>query len=145
MGVIPTAEAIESARKSGLDLVEVSPKAVPPVCKIMDYGQFIYSQSKQTQSGKTKTKHGEIKGVRLTYNMGKHDIEVRIKQANKFLASGYKIKTEIILKGRQKAHPDKVKEILLEFQEMLGENIKIEQQVKREGNKFTALYTAKTK
>jgi len=142
-GVVSLLKAIETARTEGLDLVEVSPKADPPVCKILDYGQWIYTQSKQKQKAKAKSHRQEIKGIRLTYNMGTHDIAVRVKQAEKFLSLGHRLKTEIILKGRQKAHPEKVKENLIKFQELLGDKIKIEQPPKREGNKFSAVYSAK--
>lgn len=142
-GVVTTNEAIQLAREAGLDLVEVSPKAEPPVCKILDYGQWIYNQNKQQQKAKIKSHRAEIKGVRLTYNMGTHDLEVRVKQATKFLDQGDRVKTEIILKGRQKAHPEKVKEIMVRFQEMLGDKAKIDQEPVREGNKFSATYSLK--
>ncbi len=141
--MVPTIDALRQAREAGLDLVEVSPKAEPPVCRILDYGQWIYNQNKLQQKAKTKSKKSEIKGVRLTYNMGLHDLEVRANQASKFLNQGDRVKTEIILKGRQKAHPEKVKEIMLKFQEMLGTNIRVDQEPIREGNKFTALYSLK--
>lgn len=113
------------------------------MCKILDYGQWIYNQNKQQQKAKIKTHRAEIKGVRLTYNMGTHDLEVRVKQATKFLEQGDRVKTEIILKGRQKAHPEKVKEIMVRFQEMLGDKARIDQEPVREGNKFTAVYSLK--
>ncbi len=134
---------MRQAREAGLDLVEVSPKAEPPVCRILDYGQWIYNQNKLQQKAKVKSRKSEIKGVRLTYNMGNHDLEVRANQAIKFLTQGDRVKTEIILKGRQKAHPEKVKEIMLKFQEKLGANIRVDQEPLREGNKFTALYSLK--
>ncbi len=137
IGVLPIAQALEMAQEKGLDLVEVNPKADPPVCKILDYGQWLYSQSKQK---KNKGKKSETKGIRLTYNMGEHDLQVRVKQAEKFLKQGHRIKAEIIMVGRQKAHPDKAKEILENFQEMLVDKIKIEQAPKKEGNKFVAIY-----
>jgi len=143
LGVVPTTDALRQAREAGLDLVEVSPKAVPPVCRILDYGQWIYNQNKLQQKAKAKSKKSEVKGVRLTYNMGAHDLEVRAKQAIKFLNQGDRVKTEIILKGRQKAHPEKVKEIMVKFQEMLGANVRIDQEPTREGNKFSALYSQK--
>lgn len=90
------------AQNKNLDLVEVSPKAEPPVCKIVDFGQMLYQQNKQKQAGKKKQKAAEVKGIRLSYNMGQHDIEMRIKQASKFLEKGNKVKVEMILRGRQK-------------------------------------------
>ena len=141
--MVSTNQAIQMAREAGLDLVEVSPKAEPPVCKILDYGQWIYNQNKQQQKAKIKSHRSEIKGVRITYNMGTHDLEVRVKQATKFLKQGDRVKAEIILKGRQKAHPEKVKEIMLHFQEMLGEVAKVDQEPIREGNKFSAMYSPK--
>lgn len=143
LGIVSTKEALRQAREAGLDLVEVSPKAEPPVCRILDYGQWIYNQNKLQQKAKVKSKKSEIKGVRLTYNMSLHDLKVRANQATKFLNQGNRVKTEIILKGRQKAHPEKVKEIMIKFQAMLGTNIRVDQEPIREDNKFTALYSLK--
>jgi translation initiation factor IF-3 len=138
LGVKKYVEALQLAQADGLDLVEVSPKAEPPVCKIMDYGHFLYTQSKQKQKAKAKSKRSETKGIRLTYNMGAHDLEVRVKQAKKFFDHGDKVKTEVRLLGRQKAHPEKAKEVLERFTEMLGE-VQVEQPPKREGNKFITI------
>lgn len=143
VGLVSKTEALEQARAEGLDLVEVSPKAEPPVCKILDYGQWIYNQSKQKQKAKAKSHRQEIKGIRLTYNIGRHDMEVRVNQTHKFLTAGHRVKTEIILKGRQKAHPEKVKEILNKFQNMLGDKIKVDQPPTKEGNKYNAVYSYK--
>lgn len=143
LGIMSTNEALTKAREAGLDLVEVFPKAEPPVCRILDYGQWMYNQTKQKQKAMTKSHKSEVKGVRLTYNMGGHDLDVRVKQAQKFLGQGDRVKTEIILKGRQKAHPEKVKEIMFKFQELLGDKARVDQEPVREGNKFTALYSYK--
>jgi len=138
LGVQTMNEALSRAQSVGLDLVEVSPKAEPPVCKIMDYGHFLYTQSKQKQKAKSKSKRSETKGIRLTYNMGVHDLEVRVKQAKKFFEHGDKVKAEVRLLGRQKAHPEKAKELLVNFAEMLGE-VTVEQAPKREGAKFITI------
>ncbi len=140
VGVVPIEEALSRAQEQGLDLVEVNPKAEPPVCKILDYGHWLYTQSKQKQKAKSKSKRSETKGIRLTYNMGEHDLQVRIKQAEKFLEQGHRLKAEVMMIGRQRAHPDKAKEILENFQQMLGDKIKVEQAPKREGHKFIAVY-----
>jgi len=135
LGVQEFTDALSQAQTAGLDLVEVSPKAEPPVCKIMDYGHFLYTQSKQQQKAKAKSRPSEVKGLRLTYNMGTHDLEVRVKQAKKFFEHGDKVKAEVRMVGRQKAHPEKAKEILIHFIELLGE-VTLEQPPTREGAKF---------
>ncbi len=139
--VMPVTQALEHAQKAGLDLVEVSPKAKPPVCKIMDYGQLLYQQNKQKQLDKKRSKSGEIKGIRLSYNMGKHDIEMRVKQTNKFLAKGNKVKVEMILRGRQKAHPEHVREVFNDFITSLDHEVTVEQALKRVGHKMLAVLT----
>ena len=141
LGVLPTEEAIEIANKKELDLVEVSPKANPPVCKILDYGQFKYQKEKEAKKQKAQSKEVELKGVRLTFRMGKHDLDVRINQASKFLDKGNKVKVEMPLRGREKAHKDVATSIMNTFLAQLGEKyqLRVEQQVKFQAGRMTAI------
>lgn len=141
IGVVDTSDAIRQAQAKGFDLVEVSPLANPPVCKITDFGQLLYQQSKQKQAEKKKQRTGEVKGIRLSYNMGKHDIEMRVKQANKFLDKGNKVKMEMILRGRQKAHPEHVKDVFQEFMNNIEIPFSQEQNLKKMGHKIMVVLT----
>jgi translation initiation factor IF-3 len=120
-------EALEMARERELDLVEVSPLANPPVCRIMDYGKFQYQHSK---SNKTKQKKIDVKELRIGFRTDEHDLEVRKKQAVKFLEKGDKVKIEIRLKGREKMHKDKARENLTSFIKTIPFEYKIEQEMK---------------
>src|SRR3989338_5020417 len=106
LGVIPTSKALELAREKTLDLVEVSPKADPPVCKILDFGQFKYQKEKEVRKQKAQSKEVEVKGIRLTFRIGEHDLEVRRDQALEFLGRGDKIRIEMVLRGRERGHRD---------------------------------------
>lgn len=145
LGEVSIEQALEKAQAQGLDLVEVSPKAKPPVCKIMDYGHLLYQNSKQKQTAKKKQHTGEVKGIRLSYNMGKHDIEMRVKQTEKFLQKGYKVKIEMILRGRQKAHPEHVTEVFEAFLDLLNIEHTTEQPLKRLGHKMMVVLTPSKK
>lgn len=103
IGVVPLPEALRQARVVGLDLVEVSPAAVPPVCRILDYGKYQYDQDKRERESRKKQKRAETKGVRITFKMGTHDRELRRALAEKFLKEGHKVRVELVLRGREKA------------------------------------------
>lgn len=142
---MPTHAAMTQARNEGLDLVEVSPKANPPVCKLVDFGKMKYEQEKKERKEKAKHKRMELKGVRLSVHIGDHDLETRKKQAMKFIEKGNKVKIDLLLRGRQKAHPELGEEMIKKFvtliDEEVGEDKKIvyDQQVKRQGGRFTAI------
>lgn len=126
-----TFDAMTLARERMLDLVEVSPKAVPPVCRIMDYGKHLYQQSKQLRLAKAKQKKVEIKGVRLGLRTDTHDSEFKRAQAEKFLRQGDKVKIDIVLRGREKAHQDLARKNLQDFISAITVPYKIEDQIKR--------------
>lgn len=142
IGIVSTAEAVKIARERNYDLVEISPKAAPPVAKLLNFGQFKYDLKKKEQGQKIKQKKTELKGIRLSFRIGKGDLEVRSNQAKKFLSQGNKVKIEMILKGREKAHFDLAKEIVKHFIENLGE-VNIEQPISRQGGKLISLVSAK--
>jgi translation initiation factor IF-3 len=121
------------ARERNLDLIQVTEKVEPPVCKIEDYGKYLYREEKKNRSMK-KQKGGELKGIRLTYNISLHDLETRAHQAEKFLNKGDTIRVELTLRGRERALQDFAKEKMNKFLEILNNiiPIKIEKGLKRE-------------
>jgi translation initiation factor IF-3 len=131
IGEMTTIEAMAMAKERLLDLVEVSPKAVPPVCRIMDYGKHLYQQSKQLRIAKAKQKKIEIKGVRLGLRTDTHDLEFKRAQSEKFLRQGDKVKIDIVLRGREKAHQDLARKNLQSFIVAITVPYKIEDQIKR--------------
>jgi len=141
LGVMPTAKAIALAQEKELDLVEVSPLAVPPVCKILDNGQFKYQKEKEAKKQKAQSKEVEMKMIRLSVRIGDHDFEVRQKQAGKFLDRGDKVKVELPMRGREKAHRDVAEEIMKRFESGLRANyrLRVEEEIKYLGGKFSMI------
>lgn len=139
-GIIPLQEALRIAKERGLDLIQVTEKVEPPVCKIMDYGKYLYWLQKKEKAAKG-SKASELKGVRLGFNISPHDLETRAHQAEKFLKKGDKIRIEMILRGREKALGDFAKRKISQFLEILEKlvPIKIERELKREPRGFTMI------
>ncbi len=133
--------AIDLAKSKGLDLIQVTEKVVPPVCRIGDYGKYLYSQQKKERKIKANTKESKLKEIQLTFNISPHDIEVRAKQAEKFLKEGDKIKINLVLKGREKAMAEFAKNKVHAFKETLGKlmPIKIERELKKEMRGFSMI------
>lgn len=123
--------ALVIAREHALDLVEVSPKAQPPVCRIMDFGKFQYQKSRQERQNKAKQKKYDIKGVRIGVRTDDHDLNFKKSQTEKFLKKGNKVKVEIILRGREKAHQDLARTNLINFLKAIAVDYKVEQDIKR--------------
>ncbi len=136
-GVVPTYTALQMAREIGLDLVEVNPTARPSICKIMDFGQFQYKQQKLERQQKAKIKKIEIKGLRLSLNIGKHDLEIRKIQAEKFLTEGNQIKVEMILRGREKARVDLARQVFDNFINSLGNDVVVQIPFSRQGGRLS--------
>jgi translation initiation factor IF-3 len=109
---MPINQALEAAAESGLDLVEVSPQAKPPVCRIMDYGKFKYQQQKRAAEAKKKTARVEIKEVKLRPKTETHDFNVKVKNVRRFLDSGNKVKVTIMFRGREVTHPQFGRDLL---------------------------------
>jgi len=120
------------AQEKGLDLIEISPNAKPPVCRIMDHGKYQYEKSKKDKSQKTNQKKIEIKGIRISPRIGQHDLEFKAKQAEKFLDKGYKVKIEMILRGREKWLLETAKEKMNKFIELMSVEIIFEQEIKKQ-------------
>lgn len=127
IGVVGIEEALQRAQNVELDLVEVSPKAVPPVCKIISYSSFRYQKEKEIKAQKLKQKVVELKGVRLSLRIGEHDLVVRQEQTQKFLAGGDKVRIEMILRGRERQYMGQARGIMEQFVKNLGDSVKIEQ------------------
>lgn len=138
-GTMDIAAALALAREQEADLVEVSPLASPPVCKVTDFGKLQYRQAKQEQQAKTKQKQVETKGIRIGFRTDTHDLLFKKTQAEKFLSKGNKVRVEIILRGREKAMYDKAKENLNQFLKNINIPHRFEEEVKRGPMGFTAL------
>jgi translation initiation factor IF-3 len=144
LGEMATQEAMILARESMLDLVEVSPKANPPVCRIMDYGKHLYQQSKQLRLAKAKQKKIDTKGIRLGLKTDTHDLEFKRVQSEKFLRQGDKVKIEIMLRGREKAHQDLARQNLQNFISAVTVPYKIEDPIKRFPGGFNVIIAPAT-
>jgi translation initiation factor IF-3 len=136
-GEIDTAEALRLAEEAGLDLVEVSPTARPPVCKIMNYGQYKYSLKKKAKG--SKAHQAKVKGIRLHPNTAEHDIQVALRKSMGFLGKGDKVLIQVWFKGREMAHTERGEEILKRFILELNELSKIEAPIRREGKRMHLL------
>ncbi|MFA5133876.1 MAG: translation initiation factor IF-3 [Patescibacteria group bacterium] len=138
LGIMALNEALQISRDKAIDLVEIVPKANPPVAKLIDYGKFKYQKEKELKKQKSQQKTVEVKGIRLSLRIGEHDFDLRTNQAIKFLEDGDKVKVELLLKGREKGRPDLCREVINGFVKKVGEktSVKIEQPLNRQGGKF---------
>ena len=143
LGEFSAEKALEKAQKLNKDLVEVSPKAQPPVCKIMDYGQFAYQQKKTEQQHKKKQKQTEVKGIRLGFRIGEHDIEVKEKQARKFIESGNLLRVVMQFKGREMSHIELGLDKIRDFAVRLKDIAQIDQEPKRQGSQVIMILIPK--
>jgi translation initiation factor IF-3 len=147
IGVMSAAQALQMAQEQEMDLVEVFPKAQPPVAKITDYGRMKYQKEKYLHKQQARQKKVDIKDIRLSLRISQHDFDMRLQQATKFLERGDKIKVEIILRGRERQLRDKATDIVNTFYKKLGENEKfslaIEQNLTRQVNGFTMIVVNK--
>jgi len=138
-----TNNALDLAREKGLDLVEVSPNAEPPVCKILDWGAHQYQQDRAARKQKTKQRASEIKGIRISFKIGAHDLEMKIAQALKFLERGNRVKLEIILRGRENRFKDKALEKMQQFVDLLGDKAYQDGEISKAGKRMSLLITKK--
>jgi len=135
-GVFPTVEALKMADEKDLDLVEISPKADPPVCKITDYQKFLYQQKKKLKEMKAKAVKVIVKEIRFGPNTDDHDYQFKLRHAEKFLEEGAKVKAFVFFKGRSILFKDKGEILLLRFAQDLEEIGKVEQLPKLEGKRM---------
>jgi translation initiation factor IF-3 len=139
LGVMDIFAAIELAKSKGLDLIQVTEKVVPPVCRIANYGKYLYTIQKKEK--KIKVVRTELKEIRVGFNISPHDIEIKAKQAEKFLKEGHKVKVSMVLRGREKAMGDVAKNKVIFFLETADKllPIKVERDLKREPRGFTVI------
>lgn len=142
LGVLPTTEALEVARQADMDLVEVAPNERPPVCRIMDYGKFKYEQKKK-HAKSVKTHQVQIKEIRLRPKTGDHDVQVKVKQARGFLEERDKVKVNVVFRGREMAHVERGKQVILDVIALLEDIAKVEKPPMMEGKSMTAVLTPK--
>ncbi len=145
VGVYPLAEAMAKSEELGLDLVEISPKADPPVCKIIDYKKFLYEQKKREKAMKAKASKVVVKEIRFGPNTDDHDYEFKKKHAEKFLKDGAKLKAYVFFKGRSIVYKDKGEILLLRLASELEELGKVEQMPRLEGKRMTMFIAPKNK
>ena len=137
LGVMPTGKAMEAAREAGLDLVEVAPNERPPVCKVMDFGKFKYSQKKR--ASKQKQHQVQVKEIRVRPKTGDHDIEVKVKRAREFLEHKDKVLVNVLFRGRELAHIDEGRKVMDEVLQALDDVAKVEKNPSMEGKRMTAI------
>lgn len=137
VGIIPTFDALQMARERGLDLVEVAPNAMPPVCRLMDYGKFRYEQSRKERESRKNQHVVELKEVRVKPKIDGHDLETKGRQAARFLDAGDKVKLTVMFRGREMAHTDIGKGILDQLAEQLRPHGLVEQPPRMEGRTMT--------
>lgn len=144
LGIMPIAQALERAREQGLDLIEVSPKANPPVAKLLSYDKFRYHQEKARAAQAKRQKKIEVKGIRLSVRIGVHDMAFKAAQADKFMGRGNKVKIEMMLRGREKANHDYALGVIKKFLGSIKATFVIEQDTKRLGSFITTVIAPKT-
>jgi translation initiation factor IF-3 len=132
-GIMGIEKARALAKEQGMDLVEVSPNVHPPVCRIMDFGKYLYRQRKQEQKHKASQKSREVKGIRLSLRTGDHDVEVKLNQAKRFLDEGNSLKFTLIFRGREVTHYDLALEKMITIRDALKEIAKVDQEPKKQG------------
>jgi translation initiation factor IF-3 len=142
-GVVSLAEALAAANGQGMDLVEISPKVVPPVCKLMNYGKFLYEQKKKKHEAKKHQKIVEIKELQLRPVINQHDLDVKLRAAVKFLEQGDKIKFVMKFRGREFSHQDLGLDFLNKIVENLSEIAKVEVPPKLEGKQYVVVLASK--
>lgn len=136
LGIMPLAQALEAARKQSLDLVEVAPTSVPPVCRILDYGKFKYEQAKKEHQARKSQKTLLLREIRLRPKIGIHDFEAKARTAKKLLAGGAKVKVTLMFRGREITHPDLGWKVLQRMVESLSEVASLERQPLMEGRRM---------
>jgi translation initiation factor IF-3 len=144
-GIVSIREALAIAEEEGLDLIEISPQATPPVCKILDFGKYRYEQQKKAKENRKNQVRIEVKEIQLTPQTGLHDMETKARAATKFLAAGNKIKVGVRYRGRQMTHLEVGEETLNKFIELLGDAAAIEKPAAMEGRWLIAVLAPKRK
>ena len=139
IGVVPIAEGIRMAENAGLDLVEISPGAVPPVCKVLDFGKYRYEIQKKAHEARKKQKIVQIKEIKLRPTIDKHDLDIKIKAVLGFLGEGDKVRIMLRFRGREMDHQDLGVQVLNRVQEALKDHCKIESPPRFEGKQISMM------
>jgi translation initiation factor IF-3 len=143
VGVVSIRDALIAAEEAGLDLVEVSPNADPPVCKILDYGKFKYEAQKRANEARKKQKIIEVKEIKMRPNIDDNDYDVKMRSARRFLEEGDKVKVTMRFRGREMAHQDLGMNVLIKVRDDLVEMAKVEQMPKLEGRQMIMVLAPK--
>jgi len=143
VGVVSIRDALIAAEEAGLDLVEVSPNADPPVCKILDYGKFKYEAQKRANEARKKQKIIEVKEIKMRPNIDDNDYDVKMRSARRFLEEGDKVKVTMRFRGREMAHQDLGMNVLIKVRDDLQEMAKVEQMPKLEGRQMIMVLAPK--
>ena len=144
LGIMSAADAQHRADEAGLDLVKISPNATPPVCKLMDYGKFKFEQAKREKEAKKNQHVVEIKEVRMSPGIDIGDFNTKLRNAQKFLTEGNRVKVTVRFRGREMAHTDIGKKLLLDFAEQCTEVASMDKEPKLEGRHMSIFLSAKT-
>lgn len=145
LGIVPLKEALRRAEELHLDLVEVAPQAKPPVCRIMDFGKFRYEQQKREKETKKKQKVITVKEVKLRPNIEEHDFNVKLKNAQRFIEEGNKVKVTIMFRGRELSHPELGRQLLMKMSDLMKEFVNVERMPKLEGKNMIMILSPKTR
>ncbi len=144
LGIVSIDEALASAQKNGLDLVEISPNSEPPVCKIMDFGRYKYQEKKKLHDARKKQKTASLKEIKLRPTISDHDLAIKVKNINHFIDDGDKVKISLKFKGREITHQEIGIAVFEKLKIQLHENAKIEHEPKMEGNQLMMIVIPKT-
>ena len=144
LGIMSAAQAQRIADEQGLDLVKISPQATPPVCKLMDYGKFRFEQGKREKEAKKNQHVVEIKEIRMSPGIDVGDFNTKLKNAQKFLADGNRVKVSVSFRGREMAHTDIGKDLLVRFAEQCAEVATLDKEPKLEGRSMSIFLSPKT-
>lgn len=142
-GVVSTPQAIDIARDSGLDLVEISPNAEPPVCKVLDYGKYKYEQQKKANAARKSQKTQDVKEIKMRPGIDVHDYETKLKKVHQFIDKGDKVKMTIRFRGREMAHQELGMKVLNRVADEMAETAKIEARPKMEGRQMIMVISPK--
>ena len=145
IGIVPLREALSMARERNMDLVEVSPNADPPVCRIMDYGKFLYERSKRERKARKAQKSVEVKEIRLSPKIGDHDVEFRVRDAHRWLEQGCKVKVRVRFRGREITYPEIGQGMLQDVAERLSDVATIESPPRMEGRSMLMILSPDVK
>lgn len=144
LGIMASAEALKIADEQGLDLVKISPQATPPVCKLMNYGKYRFEQSKREKEARKNQHVVEVKEIRMSPGIDVGDFNTKLKNAQKFIANGNRVKVSVRFRGREMAHTDIGRELLARFAEQCAEVATLDKSAKMEGRMMSIFLSPKT-